>query len=388
MHQSTPASTSAVPPPTNRPPNTRPRLSTGRKLTFALIAVLLLAGLAEGGLRVAYRISRGTWNFAGTLDASERLYVPHPYNAYSLSPNETIVTHVGTVHTNQWGNRGPDQTYDKPPGVIRILTLGGSTTFCPYASDDLKTWPAQLERLLNERLGRRAVEVVNYAAAGYNSADIVSTFSLRAIDRNPDIVIFHEAWNDIGAAIVGEVQSDYTNRRKAGSHAKQGWWFNLAIVRTYVVLKGRLAKAQRPEGKADGITPRAVEIYERNVESLVLLAKPRGITPVLLTYATRLPPDDDPDWAAHMPPREKLALQYEFTPAGVRAAFKAYNDAVRRVAARQGVPLIDMANLYPREAANWVDFAHKSDAGLEAFARIVAGELVRQGLVAETNAAR
>jgi hypothetical protein len=376
-----------------------PTASTGsarsvwRKAVFAVVLLFILAALVEGGLRVAYRISRGSWNFAGTLDAAERLYIPHPYNAYSLAPNVTIETHVGTLHTNQWGNRGPEQSYEKPPGVVRIVTLGGSTTFCPYASEDAKTWPAQLERILNERCAPLRIEVVNYAAAGYNSADSLTTFALRALDRAPDIVIVHHAWNDLGVGVSPGLVSDYTHRRKVASHRPKGWWYKLAIYRTYIVYKGRVLDKvlgrKPPVGTAEDIDPRAIEIFERNVDSIVLLAQPRGIEPVLLTFASRQPADDDPDWRSKLEHVEALPRQDVFTPAGVFRAIKAYNEAMRRIAARRHVVVVDLANTYPREERYFLehDFAHRTDAGLEVFARMVAEALIREGVI-ERAAAR
>ncbi|UCG32921.1 MAG: SGNH/GDSL hydrolase family protein [Phycisphaerales bacterium] len=356
--------------------------STGRKILYFLILLLTLACATEVGLRVAYRIVRGSWNFAGSFDAQQRLYTPHPYNAYSLAPNVTLDTHIGTVHTSPWGTRGPEHSYEKPPGVIRIVTLGGSTTFCVYASDDGKTWPAQLEAVLNERLAPRRFEVINYGAAGYNSADSLATFALRAIDRDPDIVIVLHAWNDISLAIKPGLVSDYTHHRDVASHHQRGWWFQLAIARTLWLVRGKLARAHlTPAGTAEDIDPRAVELYERNVESIVLLAQPRGIETVLVTFATRLPPDNDPDWRSRIDQVKFMPLRHHFTPAGVFHAVTAYNQALRRIAQRRGATLVDLANTYPRDVKYFADFAHKTDQGLRLFAEMLADQLIEQGVI-------
>jgi lysophospholipase L1-like esterase len=356
--------------------------SRGRKLLYVLVLLLILAGAAEVGLRVAYRIVRGTWNFAGSFDAQQRLYVPHPYNAYSLAPNVTLDTHIGTLHTSPWGTRCPDRTYEKPPGVIRIVTLGGSTTFCVYARDDSKTWPAQLEAVLNERLAPQRFEVVNYGAAGYNSADSLTTFALRAIDRDPDIVIVLHAWNDITLGIKPGLVSDYTHHRNVASHHQRGWWFQLAIARTLWYLRGKLARGRlTPNGTAEDVDPRAVNIFERNIESIVLLAQPRGIEPVLVTFASRLPPDDDPDWKSRIDQVQFIPMRHHFTPAGVFRAVRAYNQALRSIAERRGATLVDMANTYPRDVKCFADFAHKTDEGLRLFAEMVADQLIEQGVI-------
>ena len=360
-----------------------PPRSKGRKLLYFLALLLILACAAEVGLRVTYRIVRGTWNFAGSFDAQQRLYTPHPYNAYSLAPNVTLDTHIGTLQTSPWGTRGPDQVYEKPPGVIRIVTLGGSTTFCVYATEDSKTWPAQLEAVLNERLAPTRFEVVNYGAAGYNSADSLATFALRAIDRDPDIVIVLHAWNDISLAIEPGLVSDYTHHRNVASHHQRGWWFQLAIARTLWFARGKLARGRlTPIGTAEDIDPRAVDLYERNIESIVLLAQPRGIETVLVTFATRLPPDNDPDWTSQIDQVKFIPLRHHFTPAGVFRAVTAYNQVLRRIAERRGATLADLANTYPRNAEYFADFAHKTDHGLRLFAEMVAEELIEQGVIA------
>lgn len=357
--------------------------SKGRKLLYFLIMLLILLCAAEVGLRVAYRIARGSWHFAASFDAQQRLYTPHPYNAYSLAPNVSLDTHIGTLQTSPWGTRGPDQTYEKPPGVIRIVTLGGSTTFCVYASEDSKTWPAQLEAVLNERLAPQRFDVVNYGAAGYNSADSLATFALRAIDRDPDIVIVLHAWNDISLGIKPGLVSDYTHHRDVASHHQRGWWFQLAVARTLWLVRGKLARARlTPNGTAEDIDPRAVNLYERNIESIVLLAQPRGIQAVLVTFATRLPPDNDPDWKSRIDQVAFIPLRHHFTPAGVFRAVTAYNQALRRIAERRGATLVDLANTYPRDVRYFADFAHKTDEGLRLFAEMVAEQLIEQGVIA------
>ena len=367
----------------------RGRISAGRKLAFTALVLLLLLGFAEGGLRLAYFVYRGSWTFIGSLGMKQRLYTPHPYTAYQLVPNIEAATYQVLLHTNRWGNRGPDQPYEKPPGTVRIVTLGGSTTFNVFASDDAHTWPAQLERLLNEHYGTDRIEVVNYAVAGYNSAESLTTFALRAIDRDPDIVVVHHGWNDITPATEPGFRSDYTHRRKAGVNKVAPWWARLAVYRVSLVLRGRRARSIKPAGTAEGLSPRAVAVYERNLESIILLAKPRGIEPVLVTLATRLSPDNDPEGPARAAHTKHRTHKDRLTPAGLFRAVKANNDCMRRLAEQYGCLLVDLGIAYPRDEANFLagDFGHKTDAGLELFARLVAEAMIREGLVARALAA-
>jgi hypothetical protein len=70
-----------------------------------------------------------------------------------------------TVTFNSLGFRGPERPAAKPPGVTRVLVVGGSNVF-GLRVDDAGTWPAQLERRLNrDRPGR--YEVWNGGLPGY-----------------------------------------------------------------------------------------------------------------------------------------------------------------------------------------------------------------------------
>jgi hypothetical protein len=355
----------------------------GRKVVFALVLLLLFAGLAEAGLRVAYFVTRGSWNFMGDMDKGDKLYKPHPYTAYQLVPDSHVESRNAVIHISRWGTRGPDQAYEKPPGHVRIVCLGGSTTFSILVSDDAHTWPLQLERMLNEHYATDRVEVLNYAAPGYNSAEALHTFMLRAIDRDPDIVIFHEGWNEIAAATDPGFQADYSHRRKANAQTQKPLWYRLAVVRLYRYMSDVMRKRTESPGTLEELPPRALEIYERNMESLVFLAKPRGIAPVFITMATRLPPDDDPDALSRVDAVPHKIFQGRLTPAGLFRAMKANNDRMRSVALRHGCLLVDLANTYPREAENFVpgDFGHKTDRGDKLFARMAADAIIADGVV-------
>ena len=137
----------------------------------------------------------------------------------------------------------------------------------------------------------------------------------------------------------------------------------------------------------EALDPRVVEILERNLESIVLLAKPRGIEPVLVTFASQLPADDDPEALAKVGRIEQLILTHRFTPAGLFQAVKAVNDGVRRVADRNGVLLVDLANTLPREGV-FGDFAHKTDEGLEVFADLMFQVMIEDGVIDRVLARR
>lgn len=100
------------------------------------------------------------------------------------------------VAINTQGFRGKDFSLEKPPGIIRVLTLGASSTFGFYDRDD-ETYPYYLEKLLNERCGGNArFEVINFAIPHARSDNIVAMFLSEGVKLSPDVVTFYEGRND------------------------------------------------------------------------------------------------------------------------------------------------------------------------------------------------
>jgi len=98
------------------------------------------------------------------------------------------------VTINNLGFRGRDIKQGKRPNVIRVVTLGASSTF-GYYSRDAYTYPMQLEGMLNE-LSAREFEVINLGIPHLAAAEIEALFVAEALPLQPDIVTFYEGNND------------------------------------------------------------------------------------------------------------------------------------------------------------------------------------------------
>jgi hypothetical protein len=105
-----------------------------------LVLITLLA--TEIGLRVAdWRAGRDA-SFFLPQDFSAGMYMPHPSLGFVLRPGYDSAGPC-QIHVNSLGLRGPEVDPVKPPGVFRIVCLGGSTTFGTGASRDAATYPGQ-----------------------------------------------------------------------------------------------------------------------------------------------------------------------------------------------------------------------------------------------------
>ena len=84
----------------------------------------------------------------------------------------------------------------KAPGVIRILTLGSSSTFGFYDADD-ETYRYYLQELLNRRCaGEHRFEVINFGIPHSTSDRIAALFLAEGVPLDPDVVTFYEGRND------------------------------------------------------------------------------------------------------------------------------------------------------------------------------------------------
>ena len=100
------------------------------------------------------------------------------------------------VAINGHGFRGPEFRQTKPAGVIRVVTLGASSTFGYYNRDN-ETYPHFLELEFNARCGgQRTFEVINLGILHTKAKQNVALFRREAVPLSPDVVTFYEGIND------------------------------------------------------------------------------------------------------------------------------------------------------------------------------------------------
>jgi lysophospholipase L1-like esterase len=134
---------------------------------------------------------------------------PGPFRWYDISPYEKV-TNLPHVHRRnarvQWdgssyevdshGWRGPEFKPDYGADELRIVAIGDSCTF-GKGVEETETWPRQLERVLQARLGpSRRVRVANLGVNGYSSRDYLEVLETQALALKPEVVIVGYCLND------------------------------------------------------------------------------------------------------------------------------------------------------------------------------------------------
>ena len=112
---------------------------------------------------------------------------------YELRPgsaHRTCDAHgCGAVTINALGARGPLRPLARAPGSLRVLFVGGSTTY-GAGVDDAQTLPAALERALARGAPPgRAVEVWNHGTSAYTLAQVAWLARHKLDALRPDVVV-------------------------------------------------------------------------------------------------------------------------------------------------------------------------------------------------------
>jgi len=304
------------------------------------------------------------------------LYGPHPYRAFAPVPN--TMDRVKRRSFNSLGLRGPEISIEKPADTIRILCLGGSTTFSDGATTNATTYPARMERLLREhyRDAPFRIEVVNAGVQAYNSLESLIYFQTSLLDLSPDIAVFHHAINDCWFMVeMPGFQSDFSHARRTFTIPPPkrweyspflSWWFsreaslsNLYFPPGFVnlnvpVLVHPEIATDPMKGLHGEMEPRMVAAFERNTRNFLSVARGNGVIPVISTQSFC---DDGGRWT-----RSLAQL----------------NQVTRDIATSESVGMIDFAQILPWNSEDYYDWSHLTDTpnGLGRQAEIFAQGLI------------
>lgn len=307
------------------------RIGIGKAIVFTLLPLVALLLVLEIGWRIHLaRTGRGFFDD------------PNEFTSPFFTTYDEPLPRVDGDRLH-YRNGAVDRR--KAPGEIRIVAFGGSTTVNFRAGI---SYPEILERNLAQDLGTDPpIRVLNAGSEGYSTAHVLVNLSLRNLDAAPDIVTVYENINDLSAVWFGDrVTSDYANKYETdfylGIRHRTGLVAAVARVSRFArMLINRVDRLRFPtpaQYHDRDIAPGLV-YFERNLRSIVAVARAHGIRMLLATQPARA--DCRPD------------------------AFRAYNDTIRRVATAEQVAFVDLDALVTDDASYLEDCIHNSRAGVE-----------------------
>ena len=351
-----------------------------------LLSLLVALATAEIFLRIddAMATPPRDADFYLPIENERSLYLPHPHLAAVLKPGFVRPPVPGpqsyATRVNSLGMRGEEMSLEKPPGVFRILCLGGSTTYGTGTSESQFSYPAQLQTMLNSVApeGLR-YEVGNCGVPGYLTSDSLINLELRLLDYQPDALLIYHAANDARPIQARGFKSDYSHLRKPWSEEKLSATelFLMRHWRTFA----RLTRGTDPEEQLRamgshvlvpnfrelhvpsnvGVPPKGLLAFQRNIKSIVAIAHENGIVPVLQTFAV-------------CPNRFRPGSEHFF------GTIRDLNKVLRSYAAESGVPIIEVAEKLYNRTELFEDWMHLNDEGSHLHAEIIFNALREQGL--------
>jgi lysophospholipase L1-like esterase len=359
-----------------------------RVAEIGVIWAVILFLLLEGGVRLFIATTGSEQDrliYLGSpseIAAANRTFVSIPFVNFGLNPAQPDV--------NDMGYRNEPFPLDKPDGEIRVVAMGGSTTY-GWQLDAADAYPQQLEGILQADYGYDDLRVVNAGVPSYTTWHTLVNFQFRVLELDPDVVMIYHGVNDgggivytspdcwrgenlnVGLGAASDIAFDEPDLPSSAFQRYIGIRFGLIPNPAVLgglgvegVLQDNAIDCERAAFYGAEAYSNPPDYFERNLRSLVAVADAHDVQLVFSTWASR--------WS--QVPEQTSNPGYVIT-------FE-LNDIVRDLATELDVPLIDLAADLPLNLDYWQgDEAHQTALGTRAQAEIYAAFLTESGLLPE-----
>lgn len=272
-------------------------------------------------------------------------------------------------HVNGYDG-GRDVEIPKPSSLFRVICLGDSTT-CNYIykkDGSLISWPLKLEEKLHATIKNRKIEVNNCGVGGYNTNEVLIKFLIDTIDTEPDMVIFYHAFANVRGYLTPGFQRDFFHFRRTISSAYPrrvvlanyfpdfGLWSLRYLIGEYFsylnVKEDHIRMINRNNTIDKDQEPAGLEIFQRNIETLIDVCKGRGIQLILSTYCYHLYKEI-----------KNSEIHKKFYDTVMKE-----NKIITDLASKYSIPLVDNQKLIPADSHNFIDEVHPTEAGMDVMA--------------------
>jgi lysophospholipase L1-like esterase len=189
-----------------------------RRRIYKILILSLVLGVMEASSRLVLSHVFPTW------DRARRGLMGEVISAFQNTIGQSYLNYVATpgfrdehgLQHNRHGYRGKLVPLQRSKDTLRIVCLGGSTTYGWGVHASGRTYPAQLEETLRSMLSERYrdVEVLNAGLPWATSAELLAHYHFKYHYYRPDVVVVHTAMNDAQAFNLPYYQPDYSHWRQ------------------------------------------------------------------------------------------------------------------------------------------------------------------------------
>ncbi len=280
---------------------------------------------------------------------------------------------VDGAKINSLGFTGDSPRGKKPPGKVRILTLGGSTLFN-------RNITARLKSRLSSKYPD--LEVLGAALRQHTTRASLHKYN-HLSDLQFDFVIIYHGINDLWANHVDpkDFRDDYSHLLPVlgGPWYRRSPLLDNSVICRILYNKAIYQTIPQEDGRAGFASERT---YWTNLNTIIDRIEEHGGTPVLMTYAWCIPANysyegflkrtvgyNNAD-GGNVRPTELWG-----PPAFVAEGMRRHNKIVRQIASSRGLLLIDQEAHMGKDLRFFSDVCHFSDEGVDHFIDHIAEKL-------------
>jgi len=359
-------------------------------LTLVVLPLLLAFLLAEGYVRLAkdpVDLWEATGRKPGPLPMASWAQLD-AFAAFRAQPGRYRVEAEKTV--NEYGFIStPSLSVIKPPGTLRVVFLGGSSTagtgpMSGATFADEETWPWQVISRVRDAFPERQIEFINAALPGYSSFESYGRLWSRVRFFSPDVIVVYHGWNEMyyftrsREEIIswrtfsdGSWGLEHTDLRIA---THRPLWIDHLLRPSQVLTRLRLRFGRISAGEigtsqamADHYNPDALEVWRSNLALLRSTAEVMGAALFVVKQATLVTPGLSPELQA--------LNRYEYHGFDHQAHVDAYRQLYRIIDEEFPADRVIDATSLSGQTAFFHDQVHPTAAGAAALTKIVADSL-------------
>ncbi|MCZ6777632.1 MAG: SGNH/GDSL hydrolase family protein [Acidobacteria bacterium] len=358
--------------------------SLRKKTVFALVMLAGLLGFVEAAFAAYYflavpRDQRYLVEATLGLRSSERntvlRYRPHPYLNYVGNPDYVYPDGLRPYH--EIGIRATDVPLtERRPGVLRIVAMGGSTTYGHAFREAKNVWPEIAGERLASSLGVE-IDTINIGVINYTTFELLGLAMMWLPEFQADIVVVHTGLNDaFSVGFPDEGGLDNTSFRHSWAYTPVPGLARISMRLSYLIRvsgmrwlseKGYMIGDMTPSMQyavpalnqvRENVRGATGKYFRRNLETLIVLIRRAGATPVLANMPLN-------------PAMERgLGPYYD----AVSQAVIRNNRIMAEVGEQEGVVVADLFSRM-RDSSVFLDAGHVNSRGMERKAQIIAEAL-------------
>jgi hypothetical protein len=280
--------------------------------------------------------------------------------------------------SSRWGELYP---LKKPKDTFRIVVFGGSTSENGnnFGQSGIH-YPLVLQLELRRAIRTKTVEVINVANQGYSTAQSLVLLEFDVLSWDPDLIIVSHNINDLLVSYWPNFAFDYSNKFGTVFYSVPDYksLFTIPNVlfqhsQLYWLVQSRIESFRGPKvtpirrkSYGNDPSPVAVQVFERNLRSIVALAKANHIGVILGSQ----PLESSEEYFRR---HEDYNAYNSVIVYPLHAEFvehhHAFNRSIQQVAQDTGVFFVDNDLVFDGRREYFIDFVHYTDDGV----RLLAG---------------